>query len=95
MTVSALVSMYRLGALETHLKIALDHGVTREELSSTTTHLGFYAGGPSAASSIGHLRKVLEDLSPCSPYAFQTGIASHMPIRITAGGSAPPCSVPK
>ncbi|MBS1023166.1 carboxymuconolactone decarboxylase family protein [Gluconobacter cerinus] len=61
-TVSALVSMYRLDALEAHLKIALDHGVTREELSSTITHLAYYAGWPSASSSIGRLRKVLEDL---------------------------------
>lgn len=61
-TVSALVSMYRLDALEAHLKIALDHGVTREELSSTITHLAFYAGWPSASSSIARLRKVLENL---------------------------------
>lgn len=40
---SALVSMYRLDTLDAHQKISLDHGVSREELSNTITHLAFYA----------------------------------------------------
>ncbi|MFB9915700.1 carboxymuconolactone decarboxylase family protein [Gluconobacter kanchanaburiensis] len=51
-TVSALVSMYGLDALEAHLKISRDYVVTRDELRNTITHPAFYVGCPSAASSI-------------------------------------------
>ncbi|MRR56804.1 MAG: carboxymuconolactone decarboxylase family protein [Deltaproteobacteria bacterium] len=51
-TVSALVALYRLEQLPGHLARALENGVRRDELIETITHLAFYAGWPSAHSSI-------------------------------------------
>ena len=51
-TVAALVALYRLEQLPFHLNKALDHGVTKEELSEIVTHLAFYAGWPAAASAV-------------------------------------------
>ena len=60
-TVSALVASYRLNELPGHLKLALDHGVTREELTALITHLAFYAGWPAASSATGVLRKFFDE----------------------------------
>ncbi len=51
-TVSALVAMYRLEQLPFHLNLALENGVTKEELIEIITHLAFYSGWPTAASAI-------------------------------------------
>lgn len=51
-TVSALVALYRLEQLPFHLRKAVEHGVTKEELSEIVTHLAFYAGWPAAASTV-------------------------------------------
>jgi 4-carboxymuconolactone decarboxylase len=50
-TVAALIATYRPEQLATHLKRAVDNGVTREEISEVITHLAFYAGWPSAMSA--------------------------------------------
>ena len=50
-TVAALVATYRPEQLQTHLKRAIDNGVTKEEISEVITHLVFYAGWPSAMSA--------------------------------------------
>lgn len=56
-TVSALIAMYRLNELPSHLKLALKNGVTREELTEIVTHLAFYSGWPTAATATTILRK--------------------------------------
>lgn len=43
-TVTALVAMNRTEQLPFHLRLALENGVTREELVELITHLAFYSG---------------------------------------------------
>jgi 4-carboxymuconolactone decarboxylase len=50
-TVASLVALYRTNELPVHLKLALENGVTREELVEAITHLAFYAGWPTAATA--------------------------------------------
>jgi 4-carboxymuconolactone decarboxylase len=50
-TVAALVALYRPEQLPTHLRLALQNGVTRDELAALITHIAFYAGFPAAISA--------------------------------------------
>jgi 4-carboxymuconolactone decarboxylase len=50
-TVAALVTAYRPNQLKTHVKRALENGVTREEIAEIVTHLAFYAGWPAAMTA--------------------------------------------
>jgi 4-carboxymuconolactone decarboxylase len=59
-TVAALVSLYRTGQLEGHLRRALANGVTQDELIEAITHLAFYAGWPSAMTGITMLKEIVE-----------------------------------
>ena len=61
-TVACLVALYRQNELGSHLKRALDNGVTRDELIETITHLAFYSGWPTAATALGVVRKVFAEL---------------------------------
>ena len=60
-TVAALVSLYRTDQLASHMRRALDNGVTRDELVEAVTHLAFYAGWPCAVNAITSLRSVLDN----------------------------------
>ncbi|HEV2633823.1 MAG TPA: carboxymuconolactone decarboxylase family protein [Actinocrinis sp.] len=60
-TVASLVALYRTEQLGSHLRRALDNGVTQEELVEVITHLAFYSGWPTAMSAIGILRTVLAE----------------------------------
>ncbi|MFC1402107.1 MULTISPECIES: carboxymuconolactone decarboxylase family protein [Streptacidiphilus] len=60
-TVSALVALYRGEQLGYHLALALDNGLSPEELSEAVTHLAFYSGWPTAMSAITQLKKITED----------------------------------
>ena len=60
-TVSSLVSLYRTGELPFHLKLALENGVTRDELIELITHLAFYSGWPTASTALGIARRTFED----------------------------------
>lgn len=60
-TVTALIALYRSDQLGFHLKLALDNGLTREELSEAITHLAFYAGWPNAMGAAGQLKAILAD----------------------------------
>ncbi|MCC7343244.1 MAG: carboxymuconolactone decarboxylase family protein [Bryobacterales bacterium] len=57
-TVSALIAMNRPDQFRSHLRIAIQNGVTREELIEAITHLAVYAGWPSAVTAIGVSREV-------------------------------------
>ena len=57
-TVSALIAMNRPDQLRSHLALALDNGLTQEELIEAITHLAFYAGWPSAVTAISVAREV-------------------------------------
>ncbi len=58
-TVAALIALNRPDQLRSHLRMALQNGLTREELIETITHLAFYAGWPSAVTAVGVAREVL------------------------------------
>lgn len=58
-TVSALIAMNRPDQLRSHLVLAIQNGLTREELAEAMTHLAFYSGWPSAVSAISVAKEVL------------------------------------
>jgi 4-carboxymuconolactone decarboxylase len=59
-TVAALTALGRTEQLRSHLGLALDNGVTREELAELATHLAFYAGWPAGMSAAALLKQVLD-----------------------------------
>jgi len=59
-TVAALVSLYRTDQLGSHLRRALDNGLSKDELVHAITHLAFYAGWPNAMSAMGQLKQITE-----------------------------------
>ena|ERR1700761_993349 len=59
-TITSLISMYRINEMPFHLKRALDNGLTREEIMATITHLAFYAGWPPAMTALQIARKVFD-----------------------------------
>ncbi len=59
-TVTCLVALNRIEQVEFHLKKALENGLAKEEIVAAITHIAFYAGWPTAASGINHLKNVLE-----------------------------------
>jgi 4-carboxymuconolactone decarboxylase len=54
------VSLYRSDQLASHLRRALDNGVTSDELAEAITHLAFYAGWPCAVNAVTLLRGALQ-----------------------------------
>jgi 4-carboxymuconolactone decarboxylase len=50
-TVAALTALYRTEQLRSHVRRALDNGVTKEELSEVITHMAFYSGWPTAVNA--------------------------------------------
>jgi 4-carboxymuconolactone decarboxylase len=61
-TVSSLITGYRINELPFHLKRALENGVTRDELIETITHLAFYAGWPCASTAVALARRVFSEI---------------------------------
>jgi 4-carboxymuconolactone decarboxylase len=59
-TVAALVSLYRGDQLGSHLRRALDNGLTKDELTAAITHLAFYAGWPCAMTAMLKLNEITE-----------------------------------
>jgi len=59
-TVTCLVALNRIEQVEFHLRKAFENGLTKEELVAAITHIAFYAGWPTAASGLNHLKTVLE-----------------------------------
>lgn len=51
-TVAALIALNRPDQLRSHLRLALQNGVTKEELAEAMTHLAFYSGWPSSVSAV-------------------------------------------
>ena len=60
-TVTALVALYRNDQLTFHLRLALQNGLSEDELVEAVTHLAFYAGWPNAMGAIGVLKTVLAE----------------------------------
>lgn len=61
-TVATLVASYRPLALPFHFKLALENGVTRDELVELVTHLALYAGWPCATPAADILGEVFAEL---------------------------------
>jgi 4-carboxymuconolactone decarboxylase len=57
-TVSALIATNRPDQLRSHLSLAQENGVTRDELVEAITHLAFYAGWPNAITAVTVAREV-------------------------------------
>jgi 4-carboxymuconolactone decarboxylase len=63
-TITSLISLYRVNEMPFHLRRALENGVTKEEIIETITHLAFYAGWPPAMTALQIARKVFEPATP-------------------------------
>jgi len=63
-TVSALIAMNRPDQLRSHLALARQNGVTRDELIEAITHLAFYAGWPNAITAVTVAREVFAQSRP-------------------------------
>ena len=59
-TVSALIAGGNTEQLTSHLRRAIDNGLTETELKEVIIHLAFYAGWPKALSAIQVAKNVLE-----------------------------------
>lgn len=57
-TVSALIALNRPDQLRSHMALARDNGVSKDELVEALTHLAFYAGWPNAVTAAGVAREV-------------------------------------
>ena len=60
-TITSLISLYRVTEWPFHLKKALANGVTRDEIIETITHLAFYAGWPPAMTALQIARKAFDE----------------------------------
>jgi len=60
-TVSALIAMNRPPQLRSHLGLALQNGVTENELIGAITHVAFYSGWPNSVTAVGLAREVFEE----------------------------------
>lgn len=60
-TVAALSALGRTDQLRSHLSLALENGVTEQELAEVATHLAFYAGWPAGMTTATTPKEVLGD----------------------------------
>jgi 4-carboxymuconolactone decarboxylase len=60
-TITSLISLYRVNEMPFHLRKALENGLTRDEIIGTITHLAFYAGWPPAMTALQIARKVFDE----------------------------------
>lgn len=60
-TVSSLAATYRPEQLNSHLRLALENGLTKDELVEALTHLAFYAGWPSGMGALTQLKAIVDD----------------------------------
>ena len=60
-TISSLISLYRVNELPFHVGKAIENGLTRDEVIATITHLAFYAGWPPAMTALQIARKAFAD----------------------------------
>ena len=60
-TMAILMKEFRVDELHSHVRRALDNGVTREEIGELIVHLAFYGGWPVAANAIKQVKVVYDD----------------------------------
>jgi 4-carboxymuconolactone decarboxylase len=61
-TVASLIALYRGNELPFHIKKALEHGVSRDEVIEVITHLAFYSGWPTANSALPIAQQVFDQM---------------------------------
>ncbi|MCH8267105.1 MAG: carboxymuconolactone decarboxylase family protein [Acidobacteria bacterium] len=61
-TVAALTALYRTDQLQVHIRLAIENGVTKEEICEVITHMAFYGGWPTAANAVLVAKKVFDEL---------------------------------
>jgi 4-carboxymuconolactone decarboxylase len=71
-TVAALIALNRPDQLRSHMALALQNGVTREELVETITQLAFYTGWPNAVSAVPVAREVFRTADPAGSQVEQS-----------------------
>jgi 4-carboxymuconolactone decarboxylase len=79
-TCASLMSQGLFPQLETHLRMARDNGVTREEIVETFTHLAFYAGWPKAWSAFSLVADIWGD--EAAPPPGPTAPIEHGPFPL-------------
>ena len=60
-TVASLMSLGRTEQLRSHLRRAMDNGLSKDELVAAMTHLAFYAGWPAAMTAVTVLKEITEE----------------------------------
>ncbi len=60
-TVATLVALNRTEQLPYHLALALENGLTKDEIGEAITHLAFYSGWPTSISAATIAKKVFEE----------------------------------
>lgn len=60
-TVAVLVALYRTEELRGHMQLALENGVSQEEIGGLITHLAFYSGWPTAVNAGRVAQEVFEE----------------------------------
>ena len=50
-TVAALVALYRINELPSHIRRAQQNGISKDEMAELFTHLAFYTGWPTAITA--------------------------------------------
>ncbi len=59
-TISTLIATGKTPQLQSHFRLALENGVTPDEISEVITHLAFYSGWPNAISSVYVAKEVFD-----------------------------------
>ena len=60
-TVAALVALYRVNELPSHIKRARQNGISNDELAELFTHLAFYTGWPCAITAARTAIEILDE----------------------------------
>lgn len=60
LTLGILAAMGRFGEFETHVRAALNNGVTKAELQATLIHIAIYCGMPVAVESARSMQRVFK-----------------------------------
>lgn len=60
-TITSLISLYRVNEMPFHFRKALENGLSRDEIVGAITHIAFYSGWPPAMTALHIARKVFEE----------------------------------
>lgn len=89
-TVAALIALNRPDQLRSHMALALQNGVTKEELVETITQLAFYTGWPNAVSAVPVAREVFRTADASASQPDQAAQAQEdRTITVIHAGSQP------